>query len=103
MTPNASSVLETQLSNSQPAQKTNLRTHIEGVHKHATAAQKAAAVGTGSVAVALLGPPLYSNQEAVTSAVCAMKIDLHAPLSHLLKNHTSETFLLSPQKMPTNL
>ena len=63
--------------------KTNLKTHIEGVHRHATAAEKAeaAAAGLSTLNAAFQGPSVYANQEALTGAVCDMIIDLHLPVS----------------------
>ena len=59
--------VETTIIKYSASSKTNLKTHIEGFHRHATAEQKAAAIGTGTVAAAFKGPPVFSNQEAITN------------------------------------
>ena len=60
--------------------KTNLATHVELTHRHATAKQKAAAVGVSTIVMALKGPPLFSNQKSITEAVVDMIIDQNMPL-----------------------
>ena len=77
--------VETTIIKYSASSKTNLKTHIEGFHRHATAEQKAAAIGTGTVAAAFKGPPVFSNQEAITNTVCDMIIDLHLPVSIIEK------------------
>jgi hypothetical protein len=52
-----------------------------GFHRYAPAEQKAATAENSTVAAALKGPAVYSNQEAVTESVCDMIIDLHQPVS----------------------
>ena len=55
--------------------KTNLKTHVETAHKHATFEQKAAAIGSSTMTLTLKGPPEYCQQEAVTNAIVALIID----------------------------
>ena len=54
--------------------KTNLKTHVEGVHKDVTPDQKAAAAGSSTISVAFMGAPTFSNQESLTEAIVDMII-----------------------------
>ena len=61
--------------------KTNLKTHIEGAHRHMAGEQKAATVGSLPISSAFQEIPTHTNQEKVTSAVTDMIIDLNLPVS----------------------
>jgi hypothetical protein len=67
--------------------KSNLKTHVEGVHKNATAEQRAATAGCLIVDLAFKGPPVYSSQHALTDAIGDMIVDMNLPLT-MVENHS---------------
>ena len=65
--------------------KTNLKTHIETVHRLTSPEEKASAIGSQVIQQAFTGPAIFHAQQAITDAVVDMIIEENLPLRFVEK------------------
>jgi hypothetical protein len=75
--------------------KTNLKAHVESVHKQMTVAETVRALGTLPLSRAFGGNAAFPKLDLITEAIVGMIIDLHLPLSLVEKPSFREVLIVA--------